>query len=120
MFSVGFGRYSNAAIVFVGAGLPGVVNSKSWPQVEESPAVPPDELMHAATTSPRVLISVVGNVVPAGAPLPCEVPVAEFTYWLARVNADVRPFKSDGEEPTDVNELYKAPRRLRLQSSSVR
>ena len=87
-----------------------VTAAKRFPQVVESPAAPPAELMQAARTLARVLICWAGAVAPEGSDGPETAPVKGLTRESARVKAAERPAASIEEEPIAEAEIMKGAR----------
>ena len=88
----------------------GVVSEKRLPQGELSPAVPPAELMQTERMLPMVLICSIGTVVPAGTPVPGDVPVAVLTSCAAWTKAAVRASISPEGAPIAVGEVMNGAR----------
>src|SRR3979490_783113 len=89
-----------AAEVLVGAGaLHGGAGAEGGPQVLESPAVPPAELMQAERTSARVLICWTGAMPPVGSDGPGTAPEEGSTREVARVKAEESAAASRDDEP---------------------
>ena len=71
---------SSAATVLVGGDAEdGAAAEKRFPQVVESPAAPPAELMHAAMTLASVLICWAGAEAPEGSDGPGTAPLTGLT-----------------------------------------
>lgn len=103
-----FARFSNAESVSVGGVVfAGVLKARSCPHAAESPAVPPVELIHAAITSPRVLINDVGTVRPAGTLELGAKPVRGFTNTEDNAKADASEETSLLPDPIEEGELIK-------------
>jgi len=97
-----------APITFVGAVPPaGVAAANSAPHGDPSPADPPAEFVHVASTSAKVLISVTGTVVPLGTLRPGTVPLEVSAYASASVKALASAGASEGLDPTAEDELIK-------------
>ena len=82
--------FSSACTVFVGAVPFTVVSVNNCPQIDPSPAVPPAELMHAASTFASEAIRGFGVLIPAGTFAPGAKPVVVLTRACASVNACAR------------------------------
>jgi len=87
-----------------------VVSVNKLPQEVESPAVPPVELRQAERISARVLISVVGTVMPEGTFRPGVAPVVGSTNSEASVKAAARAEASVVAEPIAEGELINGAR----------
>lgn len=100
-----FAKFSNAAIVFVGAVVPGFVSKNRFPHELLSPLAPPVEFTQLAKISASVLISLLGAAIPAGTSGPGVTPSDGSAYAAAVANAAVRAATSLVPEPTAVAEV---------------